>query len=130
MIETFALGSIEAVEPAQWNRLFPGEIEDWSYLHAIERAQLAGFRFVYFVVREGARLLAAAPAFLTDYRLDTTVSGALKRVTEAAAKVLPRLLRIPMLSLGSPVAERCRIGFDTTADERERAQWLDAILVQ
>ena len=130
MIETFALGSIEAVEPSQWNRLFPGELEDWSYLRAIERARLPGFRFVYFVVREGARLLAAAPAFLTDYRLDTTVSGALKRVTEATAKLLPRLLRIPMLALGSPVTERCQVGFDADAGAAQRARWLSALLTQ
>lgn len=130
MIETLALDSIEAVDPAHWNRLFPGEIEDWSYLRAIERAQLAGFRFAYFVVREGTRLLAAVPAFFTDYRLDTTVSGALKRVTDATAKLLPRLLRIPMLALGSPVTERCRVGFDIGAGESQRAQWLNAIVAE
>ncbi|MGN6313957.1 MAG: peptidogalycan biosysnthesis protein [Rhodanobacteraceae bacterium] len=130
MIETLALDSIEAVEPSQWNRLFPGELEDWFYLRAIERARLPGFRFVYFVVRENGRLLAAVPAFLTDYRLDTTVSGALKRITEAAAKLLPRLLRIPMLALGSPVTERCSVGFDTSGGEHERAQWLGAILAE
>jgi len=130
MIETLALDSIEAVEPSQWNRLFPGELEDWSYLRAIERAQLPGFRFVYFVIRGGARLLAAAPAFLTDYRLDTTVSGALKRVTEATAKLLPRLLRIPMLALGSPVTERCLVGFDAEASASQRARWLSALLTQ
>lgn len=130
MIETLALDSIEAVEPSQWNRLFPGELEDWSYLRATERARLQGFRFVYFVVREGVRLLAAAPAFLTDYRLDTTVSGALKRVTETTAKLLPRLLRVPMLALGSPVTERCQAGFDSEANAAQRARWLSALLSQ
>ena len=130
MIETLALDSIEAVEPSQWNRLFPGELEDWWYLRAIERARLPGFRFVYFVVREGVRLLAAAPAFLTDYRLDTTVSGALKRVTETTARLLPRLLRIPMLALGSPVTERCQVGFDSDANPAQRARCLSALLTQ
>ena len=135
MIETLALESIEAIEPSHWNRLHfaddsPGEIEDWSYLRAIERAHLPGFRLVYFVVREGARLLAAAPGFFTDYRIDTTVSGALKRVTEAAAKLLPRLLRIPMLALGSPATESCRVGFDPAASEPQRKQWLHAIAME
>lgn len=130
MIEARTLDSIEAVEPSQWNRLFPSGLEDWSYLRAIERARLPGFRFVYFVVREGARLLAAAPAFLTDYRLDTTVSGALKRVTETTAKLLPRLLRIPMLALGSPVTECCQVGFDSGANAAQRARWLSALLTQ
>jgi len=135
MIETLALDSIEAIESSHWNRLRfegsgPGELEDWFYLRALERARLPGFRFVYFIVREGARLLAAAPAFFTDYRLDTTVSGALKRITKATTKLLPRLLRIPMLALGSPVTERCGIGFDPVASDAERTQWLDAIITR
>ena len=128
MIETTAHPSIDAFAPDAWNRLFPRELEDHAYLHAIERAGLAGFRYFYFAVRDGDRLLAAAPAFATDYRLDTTVQGGLRRVTEALAKVFPRLLRIPMLSLGSPVTERCRAGFAPDSAPEQQAAWLDAIL--
>lgn len=125
-----ALDSIADIEPSHWNRLFPGQPEDWSYHHAVERAGLPDFRYVYFVVRDSARLLAAVPAFFTDYRLDTTVQGALKRATERIVKRFPRLLRIPMLALGSPVTERCHIGFDPDSTSTQRAHWLDAILAQ
>jgi len=128
MIETTAHRSIDAFTPDAWNRLFPHELEDHAYLRAIEGAGLAGFRYRYFAVRDGDRLLAAAPAFATDYRLDTTVQGGLRRVTETLAKVFPRLLRIPMLSLGSPVTERCRVGFAPDATPEQHAAWLDAIL--
>lgn len=128
MIETTPHTSIDAFAPDAWNRLFPHELEDHAYLSAIERAGLAGFRYLYFAVREGDRLLAAAPAFVTDYRLDTTVQGGLRRATEALAKAFPRLLRIPMLSLGSPVTERCRVGFDPDSTPKQHAAWLDAIL--
>ena len=128
MMETTAHPSIDAFAPAAWNRLFPHELEDHAYLRAIERAGLAGFRYMYFAVREGDRLLAAVPAFITDYRLDTTVQGGLRRATDALAKVFPRLLRIPMLSLGSPVTERCRVGFAPASTAQQQAAWLDAIL--
>ena len=128
MIVTTALPSIDAFAPGEWNRLFPHELEDHAYLRAIERASLAGFRYFYFAVCEGGRLLAAVPAFATDYRLDTTMQGGLRRVAEAFAKVFPRLLRIPMLSLGSPVTERCRIGFAPDSTPEQRMAWLDAIL--
>lgn len=135
MTEVATLDSIAGVEPSHWNRLIfdsgsSGELEDWSYYHAVERAGLPDFRYLYFVIRDGARLLAAAPAFLTDYRLDTTVQGGLKRATGATAKWFPRLLRIPMLALGSPATERCRVGFDPDATSAQRAQWLDAIIAQ
>lgn len=130
-----ALDSIASLEPSHWNRLiFDGgcsdELEDWSYYRAVERAGLPDFRYLYFVISDGARLLAAVPAFFTDYRLDTTVQGGLKRATEAIAERFPRLLRIPMLALGSPAAERCQIGFDPSATSTQRAQWLDAILAK
>ncbi|MGH8154080.1 MAG: GNAT family N-acetyltransferase [Rhodanobacteraceae bacterium] len=130
MIETTAHPSIDAFAAAEWNGLFAHELEDHAYLGAIERAGLAGFRYVYFAVRDGERLLAAVPAFVTDYRLDTTVQGGLRRVTEALAQAFPRLLRIPMLSLGSPVTERCRVGFAPGSTGKQRSAWLDAILAR
>jgi hypothetical protein len=30
--------SIEAFGRDEWNRLFPAELEDWNYYHAVERA--------------------------------------------------------------------------------------------
>ena len=120
--------SIEAFGRDEWNALFPGELEDWSYYRATERAGLAEFSWLYFGVRAGGALRAAVPAFVVDYRLDTTLSGPLKRVTDALTRVFPRLLTQRMLSLGSPVAEICHLGFapDSTPDERQRL--LDAIL--
>ncbi|MGH8191247.1 MAG: GNAT family N-acetyltransferase [Rhodanobacteraceae bacterium] len=128
MIEARAHDSIDAFAADDWNRLFPQELEDHAYLGAVERAGLAGFRYRYFAVRDGGELCAAVPAFVTDYRLDTTVQGGLRRVTESLARRFPRLLRIPMLSLGSPVTERCRIGFAPGATPEQRVAWLDAIL--
>ena len=128
MTETIVQPSIDAFAPAEWNRLFPQELENHAYLGAIEHAGLAGFRYLYFGVREGGQLVAAVPAFATDYRLDTTMEGVPRRIASALARVLPHLLRIPMLSLGSPVTERCRAGFAPDATPEQRATWLNAIL--
>ncbi len=131
MTETVAHASIDAIAAEDWNRLFPDELEDHGYLRAVERAGLRGFRYLYFAVHEeGGRLLAAVPAFVTDYRLDTTVQGGLRRITGALARVFPRLLRIPMLALGSPVTERCRVGFAPGVAPGQREAWLDAILAR
>ena len=122
--------SIDAFAATEWNRLFPHEPEDHAYLRAIERAGLAGFRYLYFGVREGGQLVAAVPAFATDYRLDTTMEGVPWRIAAALVHVWPRLLCIPMLSLGTPVTERCRVGFAPDATPQQRAAWLDSILAQ
>jgi predicted N-acyltransferase/multidrug transporter EmrE-like cation transporter len=111
----------------EWDRLFPGELEDWSYYRAIEHSRLAGFEWLYFAVRADGELLAAVPAFVTAYRLDTTLTGPLRRVTGAIARVFPGLLRQRLLSLGSPIGEFCHLGFAAGVDRAGQARLLDIL---
>ncbi|HSN01360.1 MAG TPA: hypothetical protein VLS52_10170, partial [Rudaea sp.] len=128
-MEVVIARSIEAFGREEWNRLFPGELEDWSYYHAVESSRLPEFAWVYFGVRDAhGSLRAVVPAFLTDYRLDTTLSGALKRLADWLTRHFPRLLRQKMLSLGSPVSEVCHLGFAPGADADEQQRLLGAIL--
>jgi predicted N-acyltransferase len=120
--------SIEAFGRDEWNRLFPAELEDWNYYRAVERAGLADFNWVYFGVRAESELCAVVPAFVTDYRLDTTLTGRLRRFTDALARVFPRLLQQRMLCLGSPVSEICHLGFAPGADASVQQRLLGAIM--
>jgi predicted N-acyltransferase len=120
-MEVHVAHSIEAFGREEWNALFPDELEDWSYYRAVENSRLPEFSWLYFGARdETGSLRAAVPAFVTDYRLDTTLSGALKRFADWLTRHFPRLLRQKMLSLGSPVSEVCHLGFapGTTIDEQ------------
>lgn len=126
-MQVVVANSIDAFGRDEWNALFPGELEDWSYYRAIEGARLAGFSWLYFGVRDGDTLRAAVPAFVVDYRLDTTLSGPLRRVTDAIGRALPRLLTQRMLSLGSPVAEVCHLGFALRSTPQEQRAMLGAI---
>ena len=61
---------------------------------------------------DGATILAAMPAFLTDYHLDTTLDeGILRRVIRALKKIMPGFLRVKLASLGSSLTEYGKIGF-------------------
>jgi predicted N-acyltransferase len=120
--------SIEAFGRDEWNRLFPAEIEDWNYYHAVERAGLPDFSWIYFGVREDCELRAVVPAFITDYRLDTTLTGRLRRFTDAITRKFPRLLQQRMLCLGSPVGEICHLGFAPDADAAAQQRLLGAIM--
>jgi len=122
--------SVAAFGVDEWSRLFPDELENWHYYRAVEQAALPGFSWLYFGVRESGTLRAAVPAFVTDYRLDTTLTGPLRRATDALSRVFPRLLRQRMLSLGSPVAEVCHLGFDRGLDAATQRRMLDAILAE
>lgn len=120
--------TIASFAPAAWNRLFPGELEDWAYYRATERAGLAGFEWLYVGVLRGTELRAVAPAFVTPYRLDTTLDGSLRTVVGGLAKAAPGLLRPRMLALGSPVAEACHVGFAPDSDASERAALFATLL--
>ncbi len=119
-IEVRVLDSIAKVERAAWDALFPGEIETWDYYRAVEDAQLQGFTWRYFTLWRQGALIAAAPAFITDYRVDTTMAGWLKRWTDRLNRLLPRLLNIRMLCMGSPVSEISHVGMapDTARDDQ------------
>jgi predicted N-acyltransferase len=123
--------SIEVFDRDEWNRLFRtdlgDDLEDWSFYRAVERSQLPDFELLYFGLRENGQLRAAVPAFVTDYRLDTTLTGRMRRVTGALAKVVPRLLTQRMLCLGSPVGEICHLGFAPECSTAEQARLLDAL---
>ncbi|MEO8802949.1 MAG: GNAT family N-acetyltransferase [Rudaea sp.] len=120
--------SIDAINRDEWNALFPGELENWNYYRAVEKSGLPGFEWLYFCVRDDYRLCAVVPAFVSDYALDTTMSGFWRRVTNAITRVFPRFLRVRMLGLGSPVAEVCHLGFASDLDPQSRCEALDAIL--
>jgi hypothetical protein len=127
-MKVVAATSIEAFGRDEWNRLFADDIEDWAYYRAIERAGLPGFELLYFGLREHGELRAAVPAFITDYRLDTTLTGYLRRVADAIARTFPRLLTQRLLSFGSPVGEICHLGFVPGCDREEKARLLDLLV--
>ncbi len=127
-MELVVASTIEEFLADEWNRLFPGELEDWTYYRATERARLDGFEWLYFGVRVDGELRAAVPAFLTAYRLDTTLDGYLRRVVGALACAAPALLRPRMLALGSPVGETCHAGFAPHSTQADRLRMLTLIL--
>jgi predicted N-acyltransferase len=112
-------GSIGEIAQAEWDALFPGEPEGSAYLKAVEDAEIPGFELFYVAVRRGGRLVAAAPGFITDYRLDTTVQGPWRRLTGAIHRIAPVLLRQTLIALGSPVTETASVGVLEGAADRE-----------
>lgn len=112
--------SVTAFDTKDWNNCFPRELENWHYYRAVEEAGIAGFAYRYFAVIENNLLRAVVPAFMTTYRLDTTVQGTVKRLTSSLARHFPKLLSIRLLCLGSPVSEICHVGFAPDVTDSEK----------
>lgn len=94
MITAQAFSSIQAIERDVWNDCFPDALEDWDYIMAVENSGIEGFEWRYLTLFEGSTLIAAATAFTTRYRLDTTVQGLSKRFTEQLNRALPGLMQL------------------------------------
>lgn len=90
MLETRVETSLRAIDRAQWEALQrPDPLESYDYLLAVEEAGLPGFAWRYVLVEDAGELVAAAPIFLTDYALETTLVGAGKALLEGMRRVFP-----------------------------------------
>ncbi|MGH8449063.1 GNAT family N-acetyltransferase [Pseudomonas sp.] len=128
MITAQAFSTIRAIQRSAWNDCFPGALEDWDYYVAVESAGIDDFQWRYLAVYEDETLVAVAAAFITHYRLDTTVSGSSKRFTERLARLWPGVLQLGLYAIGSPVAERCDAGVASAVPEARRPLLLKHLL--
>jgi len=112
--------SIREVGRDAWDRLFPGQIETWDYLCAVETAGLPGFKWRYVLVADEGRLVCVTPMFMTDYPIDTTLDGAGRELAHAVTRLFPRALTLRLACLGSPCTETLTVGFapELTPDAR------------
>lgn len=120
--------SIHEVGREAWDACFPGALEGFDYLAAVEEAGLEDFDWRYAVVREGGQVVAAAPGFFTDYSLDVTLSDAGRRLVAATRKLAPRAFTVRMACLGSPCTEDVGLGFAPALPAARHAEVLQILL--
>lgn len=97
-------------EEVLWDKLLPNDAESYRYHLAFEVGKVEGFETGYVAVKRSGVVICIAPYFVTDYRLDTTVQGRLKRFLNKITRYAPKLLSIKMVCVGSPVTDSCKIG--------------------
>src|SRR6185503_17149774 len=106
MPEFRVINSLHDIEKRQWGVCFPGEVENYDYLLAIEESALAGFSFCYLTAWQGSTLQSGTPMFVTDYSLDTTLQGVGRKLTSRIKNAFPKLLTTKLACLGSPCTEQ------------------------
>lgn len=110
-METKIFRRIEEIPGHEWDRLFPGVLENHAFLKSLDESNPEQFSFYYITVWEDGRLAGAAPCFLMRYPLDTTVQGPLKSLVLAVKKYIPPLFELKALICGIPMGQG-RIGFE------------------
>lgn len=118
------VASVAAIDPVAWDACLPGEAESHAYYNTCEAAAASsgvGLRMAAIVVESGAEIVAVAPVFRLNYRLDTPLQGSLRGLGDALFRHVPGLVTLKALCVGSPYAERCHLGFSAGLDAEGRA---------
>ncbi len=111
---------IRNIARADWEHCLPGEAENYDYYTAIETLAHDAYKISAIEVKNNNKTIAVAPLFTLTYRLDTPLQGKFRKFTDKIAQVFPNLLALKVLAIGSPLAERCHLGFAADLNEAER----------
>ncbi len=119
-LEWGVLPGVAAIPRDVWASFFPGDAEGWDYYVACEASPPPEFALSAITVSRRGTIIAAAPIFRLTYRLDTPLQGTWRPLGEWLHRRLPKLVNLPVMGLGSPLADRCHLGFapELSPDER------------
>lgn len=121
--------SLDEVGANAWDRLFPGSPEDWAFYRAVEDSPPKGFRLgAVTIAGRGGGLVAAAPVFEIDYRLDTPFQGRARQIADWIHARVPGFASVRVLGIGSPLSDSCSLGFMDALTAAERAAAFGRIL--
>lgn len=114
-LRTKVAGRISEIPAEDWNKVFPNVLESYGLFKTLDESRFGQFTFYYIMVYDRKTPVGATACFLTDYSLDTSVRGPLKRITNSIKKRMPNILGIKALVCGSPVGQG-RIGIAGNTD--------------
>lgn len=129
-IEGRILADIADIASAAWDACLPGEAECHAYYRACDAVAAesgVGLRMAAACAEDGGEVVALAPFFRLNYRLDTPLQGRLRTVGDALFRRVPRLVTVKALCIGSPYAERCHLGFSPKLDAAGRRAAFQAL---
>ena len=103
MLTTRIVRKIDDIIPEEWNRVFPPVLENYYFFKTLTESRFEEFSFYFITVHEGEELVGAAPCFLMNYPLDTTVQGRLKNLFAGIQKFFPKIFNLKALICGCPM---------------------------
>src|SRR3989338_662667 len=117
ILKTKVVNKIGDIPPDDWNAVYPKVAEGYHFFKAIDESNVESVSFYYIMVYRDGLPVGAAPCFLIDYPLETTVEGPLKNFIEKVKIFFPNFLNLKTLICGCVTCEG-RIGLaDREGDE-------------
>ena len=106
-LKTRVTGKIEDIPQEEWDHVFPNVLEGYNFFKSLDESKFEQFSFYYIMVYDGDVAVGAAPCFSLKYSLDTSMSGALRRVFNFIKKSFPDFLSVKALACGVPMGQGC-----------------------
>jgi hypothetical protein len=107
---------------------FTGQASVAGFCSAVEHVPPPGFQLSSLTVWNEGNIAAAGPLFRTNYRLDTSLPSGLRGAVALAERLLPRMVTLPVVGIGSPVMDRCAVGFPPAASLADRARTFSTLI--
>jgi hypothetical protein len=123
MVQARILADIAGIASSTWDACLPGEAECHAYYSACDAVAAetgVGLRMAAAIAESGDEVVAVAPFFRLNYRLDTPLQGKLRAFGDSLFRHVPGLVTLKVLCVGSPYAERCHLGFSPQLDTAGR----------
>ena len=122
------LPSIATLNRRAWDRIFGAASEGFDYYRACENAPPSMFEFSAIGVLDGETLVAGAPAFRTNFRLDMMLEGRSRNVADRIGRWFPRLMNIAVMGVGSPHSDSLSLAIDPALSASQRKGALEVLL--
>jgi predicted N-acyltransferase len=115
-LRTRVIRRIEEISPEEWHTIFPDVLEGYSFFKTLDDTIIDQFPLYYILVYDRKTLVGAAPCFLVNYSLDTSMTGTLKSLSNSVKKIFPNIFSIRALACGVPMGPgRLGLGGETRA---------------
>lgn len=100
---------IEEISPHAWNRVFPNVLESYDFFKSLDESGFEQFSFHYICVYHGDEMVGAAPFFVMNYPLETTISGPLHSFMLGIKRIFPEVFNLKAVICGMPM-DQGRLG--------------------
>ena len=98
--------SIADIPRKDWDSVYPPGPENYGFLKTLDETLTRQFKFYYISIYDKERIECAAPCFIVDYPLDTTLEEPVRRIISFIRRLgFPRFLTLRAIICGSPASE-------------------------
>jgi hypothetical protein len=112
----------------RWDALAADPVSTAGFIEACRKTMSAEFSSGVVYLHHGDRLVAGAALFEHVLRVDMAMPPGLRALGDLLLRIAPQFVRVPILCLGSPMADRCGLVVDPSLSPLDRRRAMLALV--